>query len=140
MSKKDNFKGKDNSNGFAENKNNINKNGRPRKSFATINEELKKKGITKLSKSDLLDAYALIFNSTEDDLKDIAKDKNTPYALKLIILELNDKKTRAKAMQDYRDYSFGRATDNVDHTTAGKEFKIINLGIGTNPDLRNDED
>ncbi len=114
--------------------------GRPRKSFATINEELKKKGITKLSKSDLLDAYALIFNSTEDDLKDIAKDKNTPYALKLIILELNDKKTRAKAMQDYRDYSFGRATDNVDHTTAGKEFKIINLGIGTNPDLRNDED
>jgi len=134
MSKKDNFKGKDNSNGFSENKNNINKNGRPRKSFATINSELQKKGITKLSKSDLIDAYALIFNSTEDDLKDIAKDNNTPYALKLIILELNDKKTRARAMQDYRDYSFGRATDNVDHTTNGKEIKIINLGVGIPPE------
>ena len=84
--------------------------GRPRKSFATINAELKAKGITKLSKSDLLDAYALIFNSTEEDLVDIAKDKNTPYALKIIILELNDKRTRAKAIQDYRDYTFGRAT------------------------------
>jgi hypothetical protein len=111
-----------------------NPNGRPRKSFATINAELQKKGITKLSKSDLIDAYALIFNSTEDDLKDIAKDNNTPYALKLIILELNDKKTRARAMQDYRDYSFGRATDNVDHTTNGKEIKIINLGVGIPPE------
>jgi hypothetical protein len=111
-----------------------NPNGRPRKSFATINAELQKKGITKLSKSDLIDAYALIFNSTENDLKDIAKDNNTPYALKLIILELNDKKTRARAMQDYRDYSFGRATDNVDHTTNGKEIKIINLGVGIPPE------
>ncbi len=91
-----------------------NPNGRPRKSFASINAELKAKGIDKLSKSDLLDAYALIFNSTEDDLVNIAKDKNTPYALKIIIMELNDKRTRAKAMQDYRDYTFGRATENIE--------------------------
>ena len=91
-----------------------NPNGRPRKSFASRNAELKAKGIDKLSKSDLLDAYALIFNSTEDDLVNIAKDKNTPYALKIIIMELNDKRTRAKAMQDYRDYTFGRATENIE--------------------------
>ena len=101
-----------------------NPNGRPRKSFASINAELKAKGIDKLSKSDLLDAYALIFNSTEDDLVNIAKDKNTPYALKIIIMELNDKRTRAKAMQDYRDYTFGRATENIE---VNKNVKIFEL-------------
>lgn len=110
-----------------------NPNGRPRKSFAIINKELELKGIKKLSKSDLVDAYALIFNSTEDDLKQIAKDKSTPYALKLIILELNDKKARARAMADYRDYMFGKATDRIDHTTNGKEINIINLGTGKKP-------
>lgn len=102
--------------------------GRPRKSFATINAELKAKGITKLSKSDLLDAYALIFNSTEEDLVDIAKDKNTPYALKIIILELNDKRTRAKAMQDYRDYTFGRATENIEVNNSVTIFELPSNG------------
>ena len=110
-----------------------NPNGRPRKSFSVINAELKSKGIEALSKSDLIDAYALIFNSTEDDLKELAKEKNTPYALRLIIGELNSAKTRSKALQDYRDYAFGKATDNMDHTTKGKEIKIINLGSGIKP-------
>ena len=96
-----------------------NPNGRPRKSFASINLELEAKGIKRLSKSDLLDAYALIFNSTEEDLKELAKDSNTPYALKIIILELNNSKSRNKAMQDFRDYTFGKAKENKDITTNG---------------------
>ena len=90
-----------------------NPNGRPRKSFSSINKELESKGITKLSRTDLLDAYSLIFNTTEEDLKIIASDKETPYALKIIILEMNDKKTRSKALADYRDYVFGKATQEV---------------------------
>jgi len=93
----------------------MNPNGRPRKSFASINAELKLKGITPLSKTDLIDAYALVFNTDEDELKLIAADKKTPYALRIIILEMNDKKTRAKAFQDYRDYTFGRAKESIDH-------------------------
>jgi len=100
-----------------------NPNGRPRKSFASINAELKAKGVVPLSKTDLIDAYQTIFNADEDTLKDIAKDKDTPYAMKIIILELNDKKTRAKAMQDYRDYCFGRAMNTTDITSGGKPIK-----------------
>jgi hypothetical protein len=91
-----------------------NPNGRPKKSFASINAELKLKGIEQLSKADLIEAYALIFNTDEETLRDIAKDKKTPYAFKIILLELNDNKTRAKALQDYRDYTFGRAIENID--------------------------
>lgn len=110
-----------------------NPNGRPRKSFAVINSELKERGITELTKGQLVEAYSLIFNSTEDDLKDIAKHQDTPYALKIIILELNDKKARARAMADYRDYMFGKAKDSIDHTTNGKDINIISLGNGSPP-------
>ena len=116
-----------------------NPNGRPRKSFASINAELKAKGIDKLSKSDLLDAYALIFNSTEDDLVNIAKDKNTPYALKIIIMELNDKRTRAKAMQDYRDYTFGRATENIEVNKNVMIFELPANGRESKDETKNEE-
>ena len=132
MPNPENLKGK----GFKDNPQNINRVGANRKSFATINAELKAKGITKLSKSDLLDAYALIFNSTEEDLKEIAKDKNTPYALKIIILELNDKRTRAKAMQDYRDYVFGRAVENIDVNNNVTIFELPANGREKNEDKK----
>lgn len=111
-----------------------NPNGRPRKSFSVINAELKSKGIEALSKSDLVEAYGIIFNSTEKELKDLAGDKNIPYAMRLIIGELNSARTRSKALQDYRDYMFGKAKDSVDHTTNGKEINIISLGVGVKPE------
>jgi len=111
-----------------------NPNGRPRKSFAVINNQLREKGIEALSKTDLVEAYSLIFNSTEKDLKILAKDEETPYALRLIIGELNgNANARARAIADYRDYMFGKAKDNVDHTTNGKDINIINLGTGIKP-------
>ena len=100
-----------------------NPNGRPRKSFATINAELKAKGVVPLTKAALIEAYELVFNTDEDELQKIAKHKDTPYGLKLIIKELNNTKSRTKALADYRDYMFGKAQQNVDHTSKGKEIK-----------------
>lgn len=91
-----------------------NPNGRPKKSFSSINSQLKSEGYEPLKKSELMDAYAIIFNTPEERLKEIAKDKETPYAMRIILLEMNDKKTRAKALQDYRDYSFGRPKESID--------------------------
>ena len=106
MDKNDNLK---KAKGFDVNPQNINKNGAPRKSFATISLALKEKGVEPLTKSQFIEAYTIIFNSTEDELKDISIDKGTPFVLRLIIQELADKKTRAKAISDYRDYMFGKA-------------------------------
>lgn len=86
-----------------------NPNGRPKKSFRIINDELKAKGYEALTKSQLIEAYSLIFNTDEEALQEIAKSKDTPYALRIIISEMNNKQYRAKALQDYRDYMFGKA-------------------------------
>ena len=101
--------------GFDKNPGNINRNGRPRKSFRTINDELEKKGVEPLGKKNLTDAYALILNATKEELDELESDVKTPLAYKIIIQELGDKKLRARALADYRDYMFGRAGSTVEH-------------------------
>jgi hypothetical protein len=102
-----------------------NPNGRPKKSFSTINASLKKEGIQPLSKTDLIDAYGLIFNADEQTLKDLATDLETPYAMRIIILDMQNKKTRFNALKDYRDYMFGRAqSKQVIEASEGTTFTI----------------
>lgn len=106
--------------GFASNPQNINRKGRPRKSFHRINEVLKEKGIERIEKKELIEFYTLIFNATEEELKRIAEDKNTPLVVKIILLELKDKKTRSSALRDMRDYMFGQATQEINHTVKAR--------------------
>lgn len=113
MPNPENIKGK----GFDANPQNINKEGRPKKSFALFNEKMKSEGVKPLSRGQLIEAYGVIFNSSEEDLKAIASDVTQPYALRLIILEMSDKKTRARALMDYRDYMFGKATQTIEQST-----------------------
>jgi len=108
--------------GFDGNPQNINTNGSNRKSFASINNELEAKGVQRLTKKDLIKAYELIFNTDEKELETISKADNTPYGLKLIIKELNNTKSRSKALADYRDYMFGKAQNNVDVTSGGDKI------------------
>lgn len=93
------------------------KGGRPKKSFALFNEKMKSKGVVPLSRSQLIEAYGIIFNSSEEELKGIAADVEQPYALRIIIMEMNDKRTKAKALADYRDYMFGKATQTIEQST-----------------------
>jgi len=88
----------------------------PRKLFKDINNDLKDKWIEPLTKQQLLDAYALIFNTDEEVLQEIVNEKKTkiPYVLKLIIKELNNKNSRSKALADYRDYMFWKAKETVE--------------------------
>lgn len=115
-----NFKENAGKAGFQKNPQNINRKGRPRKSFRIINEVLKKKGINEIKKNELIEFYTLIFNATEDELRIIVEDKKTPLALKIILLELKDKKTRSVALKDMRDYMFGQATQEISHTVKAR--------------------
>lgn len=87
--------------------------GRPKKSFTIINDRLKAEGYTPLKKAELIEAYALIFNCDQDRLKELVNEPDLPYALKIIIMELNNKSYRSRALRDYRDYMFGTAVTEV---------------------------
>jgi len=107
-----------------------NPHGRPRLLFSDINKKLRTKGIKPLKKEQLLEAYGLIFNCAEDDLKDMLNDKKVPYSLKCIIRELNDKRKRGEAIKDFRDYMFGRATNKSELTGKdGKELELTKIVI-----------
>ncbi len=113
---KENFGDKINTGGFHKNPQNINRSGANRKSFSSINEVLKKKGIQPVKKNELIEFYTLIFNATEDELIKIYQDKKTPLALKIVLMELKDKSTRSKAIADLRNYMFGQAMQEHNHT------------------------
>jgi len=114
--------------GFDGNPDNINKSGANRKSFSAINETLKARGVEPLKKTQFVEAYTLIFNSTEEELKELAEDKEVPMVLRLIIMELSNKKTRAKALADYRDYMFGKALQQQE-IIVPKNIKSITLNV-----------
>jgi len=90
--------------------------GRPRKSFALITQTMMENGVKPITKRELIEAYLLIFNLTESELQLIASQADTPYAMKIIILELNNKYFRMKALQDIRDYCFGGKVYNTELT------------------------
>lgn len=117
---KENFKGKANTAGFAQNPQNINRTGANRKSFARFNEVLKAKGVAPAKKSEIVEFYSLVFNMPEEDLKKIAQDKKQPHVLRAMILELNNPKFRASAIKDMREYAFGKADETVNHTVKAK--------------------
>lgn len=93
-----------------------NPNGRPKKSFTLLNETLKKEGYEALTKSQLIEAYSLIFSLEEKRFGELAEDSEQPLSLRLILQELTDPQTRGKALDNYRDYMFGKAKEEIKTT------------------------
>nr|CAH1137805.1 hypothetical protein EAVNVH72_02754 [Elizabethkingia anophelis] len=115
MANSENLKGK----GFANNPQNINRKGRPRKTFNSINEYLSKKGMPIVSKSEFTELFSRIMNATEDEIRALAKAKTTPYALRIILTELGTK-NRAQMVRDIRDFIFGQAKQEINHTVKAR--------------------
>jgi hypothetical protein len=111
-----------------------NPNGRPKKSFRVLNDALKKEGYEPLKKRELIDFYELVFNLDEDEVKKMASDKSNPLAIRLMIQEMTDPMSRGKAIQDYRNYAFGGAVSNIDHTTKGEKVTAPITWIDANPE------
>jgi hypothetical protein len=90
--------------------------GRPKKKYRHHIDELKKKGYEVPTHAEYHEMVGLLLSMTEDDLKEFAKDKEKPYWIRLIVIDLNSKSTRQKLMESYRDWMFGRAKQSVDHS------------------------
>ena len=59
-----------------------------------------------------------MFNTPENELKRIARDKDTPWGFKIIFENLQDPRTRAKAWADYQQWLFGKAPESGDVSQA----------------------
>lgn len=142
MARKNNLGKKANTNGFAQNPENINRTGANRKTYSAIIKKYKQKGISPPTKAEYYDAIGCFLSMTEKELKDFVKEVENPYWLRIIAIELNQKTTRAKVMQDYRDWLFGKATQlvglNHNVQTQNREIPKVNI-ILTKPKNKKNE-
>jgi len=83
--KLDRFKWKQNTNGFAKNKKNINKKGAPRKLLTDITANLKKEWVNRVNKSEIEELLSILFNLNETQLQTLVEWKETPMILRIII-------------------------------------------------------
>jgi hypothetical protein len=95
--------------------------GRKPKSFKQFNTLMKERGIEPLSKEDLIEAYSLLLSMDEENIQEIADDDKQPLALRLIISEMTDERTRSSALRDFRDYMFGKALQQIQQDITVKE-------------------
>lgn len=129
------LKGKD----FKANPQNRNKNG-AQKSIQTIINRLKDNEFTALDKKSLLEIYKLMFNTPPNELKRIARDKDTPWGFVIIFENLQDPKTRAKAWNDYQTWLFGKAPEAGDTKAHSADIIEENLTDQEKALLRKMED
>ena len=103
--------------------------GRPKKTYTQHIEELKKKGYKAPTKGEYYEMVGLMLSMEEGDIKEFAKDKTRPYWIRLLILDLNNSKSRTRLMSDYRDWLFGSARQQVDHTSKGEKINEVKITV-----------
>ena len=108
----------------------LNPNGRPRKLYSDHIKDMKDKGYSPPTRTEYFDMVGLLLAMTEEDLKAFAQDKDRPYWIRLIIIDMNSKNTRQKMMSDYRDWLFGRASQTMDVTSKGDKINVSVIEIG----------
>lgn len=103
--------------------------GRPKKTYTQHIEDLKKKGYKAPTKGEYYEMVGLLLSMEEDDIKSFAKDRARPYWIRLLIMDLNSSKSRTRLMSDYRDWLFGSARQQVDHTSKGEKINEVKITI-----------
>lgn len=93
--------------GFHTNPERINKTGRPPKLLKHLNQDLKEKGFEPVKESQIIEAYELLLQLPEQEIKKIALDKNQPYFMRRVIQYFTSAKGM-EMMDRILDRSFGR--------------------------------
>jgi len=91
--------------------------GRPKKTYTQHIADIKDKGYALPTTEEYKDMMLMLLSMTEEDLKQFATEKERPYWVRLIIIDLNNKQSRQKLMSDHRDWLFGKAKQSLDVKT-----------------------
>ena len=81
--------------------------GRPKKSWGTLKEKLENDGIEPVGRESYVKVIKLLMSCNEKTLKEILSDSDTPMWIRWIIKDLDNSKSRARLMEDLRNYVLG---------------------------------
>ena len=97
-----------------------NPNGRPPKLLSAINAELKAKGYERVSPSQIVEAYELLFGLDEDRIKGYITDKETPMFLRIVAKQMLTPKGH-EMIERMLDRAHGKAKQgfDVEHSGSG---------------------
>ncbi len=115
--------GKDNTNGFQKNPQNINKTGANRKSIATVNVDLEANGYKAASKQDIIDCYLRLINIDLKELGDMVKDDSQPAMIRIVGKAILSGKG-FDVIEKVLDRGIGRPDNKTDITTNGNDINI----------------
>ncbi len=96
--------------------------GHPKKTYAAYIEQIKKLGYVAPLRDEFYEMVGLLMVMTEAHLKSFASNIDNPHWIRLLIIDMNDKKVRQKLMSDYRDWLFGKAKQEMDVTSKGEQL------------------
>jgi len=98
---------------FRERPHDINRKGVPKKAYNSF-IEMHKGSTEMVNKRSIQDVVSILFNMTQAELMEAAKDESMPFTIRAVIGALLDPKSRQKELADWRDWLFGRAEQKVD--------------------------
>ncbi len=104
--------------------------GRPRKLVTELIDELKAQGVKQVKPQNITDAFEVLINLTQDDLKEIALNTENSMLLRIVSKAMLSGKG-FDVIEKMLDRAHGKAKTSVDHTTKGEsintEFSKIPL-------------
>ena len=120
--------GKDNTNGFQKNPQNINRSGANRKSIASVNVDLEANGYKAASKNDIIDCYLRLINIDLNELKVMVIDESQPAMIRIVGKAILSGKG-FDVIEKVLDRGIGKAKDEVitNGTLEIKQFDITKL-------------
>lgn len=120
--------GKDNTNGFQKNPQNINRSGANRKLVSSVIKELQEKGVEPATAGEIKDSYLRFLNLSEKELMEISKDTEQPMLNRIVANAIISNKG-FEVIQQLLDRAIGKANQSIDHTTLGEQIQptIIQL-------------
>ena len=127
--------------GFDKLPNNINKNGRPRKTINSVNKELEEQGIKPATANEIKDIYLRLINMEMAELRILVEDLKQPALIRIVGKKiLSDK--GFDIIDKMLDRAIGKAQQAVDVTTNGKEltqspYDLSKLSVKALKELQN---
>ena len=115
--------GKDNTNGFQKNPQNINRTGANRKSIASVNVDLESNGYQAASKNDIIDCYLRLINIDLKELGTMVKDEDQPAMIRIVGKAILSGKG-FDVIEKVLDRGIGKADNKVDVTSGGENINI----------------